>query len=63
MDLSGIVAIKEQDVVEIVQELFEYEYCANLLSLHLSDLGLNMDQALKDEIMDIFQVQTKEDDR
>lgn len=56
MDLSGIHAINPKNLVEIVNELVEFDQCSNLLALHLNDLGLNFNQEIKDEVQDIFHI-------
>lgn len=59
--MSGIEALDNDMIIQVIQDLAEYEFCANLLSVHLNDLGLNIDKEKKDEVMDVFQIKTKED--
>lgn len=54
LDISGIQAIDLRTFNRVVTELSNYKYCGNLLSIHMSDLGINFDEAMKEEIMDSF---------
>ena len=54
LDLSGIQAINMDNILDILNELSDYQKCGNLLSLHMNDLGLNFNSHVSDEIMDIF---------
>ena len=57
LNISGIQAISSKNLIELAGELIEYQNCQNLLSVHLSDLGINQDAKLKEEIKDHFQFQ------
>ena len=41
---------------EVLNELSIYKYAGNLLSLHLSDLGLNFDKHASEDVQDMFQI-------
>ena len=43
IDLSGISAIQKDDAPKILDELADYKKCWNLISIHMSDLGINDD--------------------
>ena len=60
IDLSGIYAMKEADMIQIVGEMVDFENCENLMGLHLNDLGINFNQYLTDEIKEMFLI--NEDD-
>jgi len=61
LDLSGISAIQKDDVPKILDELADYRKCWNLISIHMSDLGINDDTLLYEEILDMFNIYTKEE--
>ena len=45
---------KKDVITSLIGELAEYKNCANLLGLHLNDLGLNFNKHLKDDVKDLF---------
>ena len=59
LNLSGIEALNHSNFMDLMNELFDYSNCENLLSIHLDDLGINVNQKTKDDIMDVFRVPTK----
>lgn len=63
LDLSGIQSLKLENILEVANELVDHELCENLLSVHMNDLGINMNQKIKEEITEIFRVQTNEDQK
>lgn len=56
LDLSGISALNDVNIMDIIGDLFEYQYCENLLAIHLNDLGINFNENTKDEISDQFRI-------
>lgn len=58
LDLSGIDALNQNGIMELMNELFDYQYCENLLSIHLNDLGINFNSRIKDDIIELFRIQT-----
>lgn len=61
LDLSGIGALGPDDSLELMNELFDYQHCENLLSVHLNDLGLNFNSRIKDDMMELFRIQTSKE--
>lgn len=44
LDLSGIKVLNTYNFLELMNELIDYQYCENMLAIHLNDLGLNFNQ-------------------
>lgn len=63
LDLSGILALNQDNVLELMSEVFDYQNCENLLSVHLNDLGMNFNHKVKEEIVDLFRIPTTQEQK
>ena len=61
LDLSGIQALNDLNILNIIGDLFDFQFCENLLAIHLNDLGINFNEKTKEEIIDQFRIQTSEE--
>lgn len=61
LDFSGILGLSGDDVARLINELSNTSVCSNLLSVHLSDLGINDDRRLLDDVTDLFNISTSHD--
>ena len=59
LDLSGIVDLRRASLNELMGELVDCKLCENLMSIHLNDLGLNFNLQLREDITDLFRIQSK----
>ena len=62
LDLSGIESLTRDDVLKLINVLSNYNFCGNLLSIHLDDLGINDDEQLIDEAHELFNVNNQEEE-
>ena len=60
LDLSGIKDLPPNDLLKLLNELSLNKLCGNLIAVHLSDLDINFNVNLKDEIHDLFNIKAKD---
>lgn len=54
LDLSGITCLSSDDLQSVLLDLSNVFYAPNILAIHLDDYGINEDEILKQDIMDLF---------
>jgi len=60
LDLSGIKDMSPDEFLKVLNEISLNKMCGNLIAVHLSDMDINFNMNLKDEIHDLFNIKAKD---
>lgn len=58
LDLSGIPDLRKPKLIELVNELVDFNLCVNLMCIHMNDLGLNTPSQNREDINELFRIQS-----